>query len=300
MDFVLFGTGLGATCMVLGWALRMFGPKARYQQDHDTVSHTTDLIKRMMWRQFASGLGAVIMTLGIVLVLVTFVLMLFSSGDALAAGVLVALALIGLALTAVWMWMFTARYGTTGLALFGNRERFPFSSEPAGEPAAHAPGKGDDVQPAGDAETAERVAARARRRRRAVTTAGDEAPQAPVVATAVPGSEGDLTETAERDELPVEANGSDQDDSTAAEPRVDEQDEDLSSEDDEKWNVLAESYAVEEERPTVTLPDRTNEDSADKPIERQENADAKNGDQLDDAEREEALASDVVPDDSAR
>ena len=116
MDYVVFGTGYGATLMLLGWAIRMFGPGLRYQSTEDDGPQGADvLMARLAWRRFISALGAVIATSGVLLVLITFLVILIDPGDS--AGAIVGWTCFGLILLAVaaWSWFFVGRYGTFGV-----------------------------------------------------------------------------------------------------------------------------------------------------------------------------------------
>jgi hypothetical protein len=116
VDYVVFGTGYGATLMLLGWALRTFGPGARYQDPGDgSVMGGDAILARISWRRFASALGAVIVTAGVFFILVTVALILINPGDETGALVaLICLALILLAV-AIWTWLYVGRYGTHGI-----------------------------------------------------------------------------------------------------------------------------------------------------------------------------------------
>ncbi|HEV2072810.1 MAG TPA: hypothetical protein VGR29_04125 [Thermomicrobiales bacterium] len=116
MDYVVFGTGYGATLMLLGWALRTFGPGARYQDSGDgSVMGADAILARISWRRFAAALGSVIITAGASLILVTVALILINPGDETGALIaLICFALILLAV-AVWTWLYVGRYGTHGI-----------------------------------------------------------------------------------------------------------------------------------------------------------------------------------------
>lgn len=116
MDFVVYGTGYGATLMLLGYALRTWGPKWRLaDQDEGAYDHQEFHAARASWTRFAEGLGAVVATCGAVLVLFTFVLMLLNPGDDI--GVMVCLIVTAASLigVAVWAWMYFERYGSLGV-----------------------------------------------------------------------------------------------------------------------------------------------------------------------------------------
>lgn len=101
--------------MLLGWALRTFGPGMRYQDADGSVQRADFLMAKISWRRFAAGLGAVIATAGAALILITFILILINPGDS--TGSLVAWICFGLILlaVAVWAWFYVGRYGIHGV-----------------------------------------------------------------------------------------------------------------------------------------------------------------------------------------
>jgi hypothetical protein len=116
VDFVVYGTGYGATLMLLGYALRTWGPKWRLaDQDEGAYDHHEFHAARTSWTRFAEGLGAVIATCGAVLVLFTFALMLLNPGDDIGVMVCLIVSVAALIGVAVWAWMYFDRYGSLGV-----------------------------------------------------------------------------------------------------------------------------------------------------------------------------------------
>lgn len=114
MDYVLFGMGYGATLMLLGWALRTFGPQLKYSrspQDED-ASFT---VERRFWVRFIQGLGGVIAIAGTTMVLLTFVVVLVNPNDD--TGGTIAMAIWAFILLAVVLWcgIYVKRFGLTGI-----------------------------------------------------------------------------------------------------------------------------------------------------------------------------------------
>lgn len=113
MDYVLFGMGYGATLMLLGWALRTFGPERKYKdidpQDIDRV------IEQRRWIRFIQGLGGVIAIAGTAMVLFTFVIMLVNPDDE--TGAFTALVIWGFLALAImiWCWFYVSHFGLTGI-----------------------------------------------------------------------------------------------------------------------------------------------------------------------------------------
>lgn len=114
MDYVLFGMGYGASLMLLGWALRTFGPQFKYSRP----SHDDDVdlqVEQRFWVRFIQGLGGAIAIAGVTLVLMTFVVVLVNPDDE--TGGLIALSIWAFLLVAMllWCWMYVKHYGLTGV-----------------------------------------------------------------------------------------------------------------------------------------------------------------------------------------
>lgn len=113
MDYVLFGMGYGATLMLLGWALRTFGPEQKYKDVNPEDIDQTILQRR--WVRFIQGLGGVIAISGTAFVLFTFVIMLVNPDDE--TGAFTSMVIWGFLTVAIliWCWFYVASYGTTGV-----------------------------------------------------------------------------------------------------------------------------------------------------------------------------------------
>ena len=114
MDYVLFGMGYGSTLMLLGWALRTYGPQLKYsrppqQEDADF------LVQRRFWVRFVQGLGGVIAIAGTTMVLMTFVVVLMNPTDD--TGMTISMAIWGfiLAVVLIWCGLYLSRFGLTGI-----------------------------------------------------------------------------------------------------------------------------------------------------------------------------------------
>lgn len=113
MDYVLFGMGYGATLMLLGWALRTFGPERKYK---DTNPEDIDrVVERQRWVRFIQGLGGVIAIAGTAMVLFTFIIMLVNPDDD--TGRFIALVIWGFLGISVliWCWFYVSAYGLGGI-----------------------------------------------------------------------------------------------------------------------------------------------------------------------------------------
>lgn len=121
MDYVVYGTGYGATLMLLGYAVRAWGPGWRFREGEEAAYDRREYTSaRSSWARFTAGLGAVIATGGAALVLVTFLLMLLDPGNGI--GNTVALVVTGLMLVgvAVWAWLYFEKFGTWGVVSLPN------------------------------------------------------------------------------------------------------------------------------------------------------------------------------------
>lgn len=114
MDYVLFGMGYGASLMLLGWALRTFGPQLKYNKPSKEESAEYRVGQRF-WVRFIQGLGGVIAIAGTAMVLMTFIVVLVNPSDS--AGRTMAFAIWALILIAVlvWCWFYLSNYGLAGI-----------------------------------------------------------------------------------------------------------------------------------------------------------------------------------------
>ena len=126
MDYVLFGMGYGATLMLLGWALRTFGPERKYKDVNPEDIDRSILQRR--WIRFIQGLGGVISIAGTALVVFTFVVMLINPDDD--TGSMVALVTWGFLTLAVliWCWFYVSSFGVTGV--WSREEGYGFRKKP--------------------------------------------------------------------------------------------------------------------------------------------------------------------------
>ncbi len=121
MDYVVYGTGYGATLMLLGYAVRTWGPGWRFREGEEGAYDRREYATaRASWTRFTAGLGAVIATGGAALVLATFLLMLLDPGNSI--GNIVALVVTGLMLigVAVWSWLYVEKFGSWGVLSLPN------------------------------------------------------------------------------------------------------------------------------------------------------------------------------------
>lgn len=114
MDYILFGMGFGASLMLVGWALRTFGPGWKYA----AVTNDADpdlLVRKRFWNRFVQGLGGVLAIVGTGTVLLTFLVMLSNPDDdtgtmfSLVIWFFVSLIVLG------WCLTYISHYGCTGI-----------------------------------------------------------------------------------------------------------------------------------------------------------------------------------------
>lgn len=162
MDYVVYGTGYGATLMLLGYAVRTWGPGWRFREGEEVAYDRRDYATaRASWTRFTAGLGAVIATGGAALVLVTFLLMLLDPGNSI--GNIVALVVTGLMLigVAVWSWLYFEKFGSWGVVSLPNALssyqplRYDSSASQAGRPEDVPEPAEDEDEYIGEEELAE-------------------------------------------------------------------------------------------------------------------------------------------------
>ncbi|MCA9834335.1 MAG: hypothetical protein KC435_10330 [Thermomicrobiales bacterium] len=126
MDYILFGMGFGASLMLLGWALRTFGPAWKYA-DVSSDDPSNRYVYKRFWNRFVQGLGGVLAIAGSAMVILTFLVMLLNPADetgelfALVVWISIVLIIFG------WCWAYMRRYGTTGI--WSREEGYGFRSQ---------------------------------------------------------------------------------------------------------------------------------------------------------------------------
>lgn len=117
MDYVVFGIGFGSTLVLLGWALRTFGPGLRFREpeDGESVLSGEALLGKLSWTRFIIACGAVLGSGGALMVLATIATVIVGPSDR--TGTIVVLSCFFLMLIAVcgWAWLYIGRYGTHGI-----------------------------------------------------------------------------------------------------------------------------------------------------------------------------------------
>lgn len=114
MDYVLFGMGYGASLMLLGWALRTFGPQLKYKQP-PKEENAEYLVEQRFWVRFIQGLGGVIAIGGTAMVLLTFVVVLINPTDTSGRNVSIGIWAVIMISVLVWCWFYISKYGLAGI-----------------------------------------------------------------------------------------------------------------------------------------------------------------------------------------
>lgn len=137
MDYVLFGMGYGATLMLLGWALRTYGPERKYKSIDNADSN--QVYEQRNWVRFVQGLGGVIAICGSALVLLTFIIMLINPDDT--TGGLTSIIVWGFLLVVVlsWCWLYFTQYGMIGI--WSRATGYGFGSNPRADLGSASEGR---------------------------------------------------------------------------------------------------------------------------------------------------------------
>lgn len=129
MDYVLFGMGYGASLMLLGWALRTFGPQLKYSRP--PLENDVDFqVEQRFWVRFVQGLGGVVAIAGTTMVLMTFVVVLVNPDDDTGGQIALAIWAFVMVALLLWCWMYVKHYGLTGVWSRGGGYGFRTSSAP--------------------------------------------------------------------------------------------------------------------------------------------------------------------------
>lgn len=140
--------------MLLGWALRTFGPALRYRQNSESPTGADVLMARLSWRRFSSALGAVVSTAGIALTLMTFILILVNPGNVVGSRIAWGCFVLVLIAVAAWLWIYVGRFGIYGLmperpepaTVFRSARPTPEDARPSTEARPVAPPVFDDIE----------------------------------------------------------------------------------------------------------------------------------------------------------
>ena len=116
VDYVVFGIGLGATLVLVGWALRTFGPVLRHRaKSADGLMSAAAMVEKLSWSRFVSALGAVVTSGGALMLLATVAAIALTPSDRLGTIIVLSAFLVVLILACAWAWVYIGRYGTHGI-----------------------------------------------------------------------------------------------------------------------------------------------------------------------------------------
>lgn len=134
VDFVIFGVGLGATLVLVGWLWRTVGPRLRYRAADDSVLSGEEMVARISWRRFCRSGGALWVMGGFLLVLAAYASLLLSLSDHTGAVVVVATALAILLAIVLWLAAYLHRFGLIGLVPPRQPVTVPATAAPQAQP----------------------------------------------------------------------------------------------------------------------------------------------------------------------
>lgn len=148
VDFVIFGMGLGATLVVLGWFWRTLGPRFRHQPGSNALLSGEQMVERISWTRFCRSGGFVWIMGGCLLLFAALASLLLHLSDH--TGALVVLAAFGIVALGIiaWLGAYLRRFGLIGLVV--PREPTPVSAPRAtpARPAARPVPRRKQPQPA--------------------------------------------------------------------------------------------------------------------------------------------------------
>lgn len=149
MDYIIFGIGSSATLVLVGWALRDWGPRLRDRKPPgDGILSASDLVTRMAWTRFCAACGMAILLCGALVMLVTLGAAYFAPSDRAAAIAVVSAFGLGLLLMLVWTNLYLRQFGALGVLRPRPKRESP---KPLATPAPAAMAAANPVISAADA-----------------------------------------------------------------------------------------------------------------------------------------------------
>jgi hypothetical protein len=149
VDFVVAGFGLGAVLMLIGFAVRDFGPlRHRANGEDESVSRP--------WAVLCGNVGTALVAAGLMVCLVTLVLLVVGAGDNTGARLVVAVAAVALIGSGVWSVLAVRRYTAVIATLapaIGMRRGW--GTGPAARPSFRPAERAEWTAPEVDVEAAE-------------------------------------------------------------------------------------------------------------------------------------------------
>ncbi len=138
MDYIIFGTGAGASLVLSGWVLREMGPRARDRKpEPDDMLTASELVVRMAWARFCGACGMALLTCGLTVLTVTGITIFLAPDDE--TGGLALLVVFGLCGIMMLMWtaLYLRQFGALGLV----RPKPTVDAPPSGEPVPATRGR---------------------------------------------------------------------------------------------------------------------------------------------------------------
>ena len=116
VDYFVFGIGFGASLVLVGWALRQFGPGLRFRKTDSgrDVLSAEEMLIRHDWARFCISLGGLLSIAGAVVLLTTIVTLLIRPSDRAGSIVAGALFVLVLAGVAAWIGLFLSQHQGLG------------------------------------------------------------------------------------------------------------------------------------------------------------------------------------------
>lgn len=116
VDYFVFGIGFGASLVLVGWALRQFGPGLRFRKADSgrNVLSAEEMLIRHDWARFCISLGGLLSIAGAIVLLTTIVTLLIRPSDRAGSIVAGALFVLVLAGVAAWIGLFLSQHQGLG------------------------------------------------------------------------------------------------------------------------------------------------------------------------------------------
>ncbi len=117
MDYVVFGTGFGASVLVLGLVVRELGPRIRFRTSAEggELLHAEELVAKLSWSRFCIALGSMLAIAGTLYLAATLGCILFTLSDSTGGWVMLGTLAAILLLMMFWTWAYFDRFGSYGI-----------------------------------------------------------------------------------------------------------------------------------------------------------------------------------------
>lgn len=118
MDYIVFGIGVGATLVLIGWLVREYGAAMRYRAsnlDDAPVRTAEELVAQMAWQRFSRAVGTIVASCGGLLIIVTAGTAATTPEDVTASIIVGAMFVAIIIGVGVWTGLYIKRFGTHGI-----------------------------------------------------------------------------------------------------------------------------------------------------------------------------------------